>query len=73
MAPAGVILDATGQPSGSLLFGMALFAAVVPLALTFRYVKAARAVVTAEEVQIRRTGASGLELASQPRLSRQRN
>ncbi|MGA8260447.1 MAG: MFS transporter [Arenicellales bacterium] len=70
---AGAILDATGRPSGPLLFGMALFAAVVPLALMFRYVKAARAVVTAKEVQIRRTGASGLELASHPRLSRQRN
>lgn len=38
----GAILDATGQPNELLLFGMLLFASVLPLTLTFRYFKRIR-------------------------------
>ncbi len=36
---AGAILDATGQPNGSILLAMVLFASVVPLALTFTFLR----------------------------------
>ena len=36
---AGAILDATGRPQGPLLLATALFASVVPLALTFTFLK----------------------------------
>ena len=39
---AGAILDATGSASGPLLFGMALFATVVPATLAFRHFKSSR-------------------------------
>ena len=37
---AGAIFDATAHSRGSLVFGMVLFAAVVPAAVAFRYFKA---------------------------------
>jgi len=46
---AGAILDATGNPGAAIAFGMILFAAVVPAALAFRWIKTGAEITKAKE------------------------
>lgn len=56
---AGAILDATGSPSGPIVFAMVLFAAVLPAVFAFRWFKSAAASTAPKAAQDCATGKAG--------------